>query len=355
MKRIVTIVGARPQFIKAAVVSRLIRSDFSDRFSEYLVHTGQHYDDNMSDLFFRQLAIPTPDQNLGVGSGTHAEMTAQMLVGIERVLLEQQPDIVLVYGDTNSTLAAALAAAKLHIPVAHVEAGLRSFNRHMPEEHNRVLTDHVATYLFCPTETAREHLKREGVTEGVHVVGDVMLDAALYYKAYASSHETLHGVNLAKPFALLTLHRAENTDNAERLRQIVSGVNSCDNTSFVFPVHPRTRKKMAEQGLVLQQHVIQVEPVGYLEMVALEERCQFVITDSGGVQKEAYFYQKPCLTLRTETEWTETVETGWNTLVPADSKKISNAIASVSRPNEYPQLYGDGSAGTAILELLKGS
>ncbi len=365
MKTLVTVVGARPQFIKAAVLSRLIRSDaYRDSFQEILVHTGQHYDDNMSEVFFREMEIPEPDINLNVGSGSHGRMTGQMLIGIEEVILDKQPDMVLVYGDTNSTLAGALAASKLHVPVAHVEAGLRSYWKAMPEEQNRVLTDHVSTWLFCPTETARLNLEKEGLREGVHVVGDVMLDASLYYRRKVEA-EMAKGVtrlpalfgggrsDVAGPpdFYLLTIHRAENTDDPERLRRIAGALNAVKRNA-IFPIHPRTRKKLAEHNVVFEPHILLVDPVGYLEMMELELRCCFVVTDSGGMQKEAYFFKKPCITLRDQTEWVETVESGWNRVVGCDHTQIVGALSQVSIPTEQPDFYGGGEAGKAIASVL---
>jgi len=315
--RIFTVVGARPQFIKASVLSRLVRSErYRGRATEFLVHTGQHYDENMSDVFFREMEIPDPDVNLGIGSGTHGRMTGEMLASIETLLLERRPDIVLVYGDTNSTLAGALAAAKLGIPVAHVEAGLRSYNMQMPEEINRLLTDHVSTWLFCPTTNAVENLRREGVPNSLYTgrqqsvltVGDVMLDASLHYRARASerslSKRPAARLGLPPRYVLATIHRAENTDKIERLRSIVQGLNAVADTPIVFPIHPRTLKALATAGVALGRHIHAIEPVGYFDMLDLEEACELILTDSGGVQKEAFFFEKPCITLRDETEWT---------------------------------------------------
>jgi UDP-GlcNAc3NAcA epimerase len=352
----VTVVGARPQFIKAAVLSRLIRERCSGRLSECLVHTGQHYDDNMSEVFFRQMRIPAPDVALGVGSGSHGRQTGAMLSALEEVLLDRKPDQVLVYGDTNSPLAGALAAAKLHIPVAHVEAGLRSFYRAMPEEINRVVTDHVSDLLLCPTPTAVDNLAAEGIRSGVHLVGDVMLDASLYYRNLIEEGrvELLLPPRLPADFYLLTLHRAENTDDPTRLQAIVDTLNSMSGHPGVFPVHPRTRKMLAGQGLHLAGHILAIEPVGFLEMLALESRCRFIVTDSGGMQKEALFLGKPCITLRDQTEWVETVQAGWNTLVGADPQKIRTAFEEVRAPAERPAFYGNGDAGSKILTLLGG-
>jgi UDP-GlcNAc3NAcA epimerase len=337
-------------------LSRLIRENKANELSEYLVHTGQHYDDNMSEVFFRQLRIPAPIIDLGVGSGSHGQQTGAMLAALEQVLLERRPDRVLVYGDTNSTLAGALAAAKLHIPVAHVEAGLRSFNRAMPEEINRILTDHLSDLLLCPTPAAVANLAAEGIHDGVHQVGDVMLDASLYYRnLIEESQEQIRlPVGLPDDFYLLTLHRAENTDEPARLRAVVDALNSLSGFPGVFPMHPRTRKALASQGLRLASHILAIEPVGFLEMLALESRCRFIVTDSGGMQKEACFLSKPCITLRDQTEWVETVQTGWNTLVGADPQKIRRAFERVRAPAKLPDFYGDGDAGSKILSLLLG-
>lgn len=359
---IVTVIGARPQFIKAAVLSRYLKNHPSLGISETLVHTGQHYDTNMSDIFFTQMDIPYPDVNLHLGSGSHGTMTGTMLVEIEKILLERRPDAVLVYGDTNSTLAGALAASKLLIPVIHVEAGLRSYMMAMPEEQNRRLTDHIATWLFCPTKTAIENLAKEGINHNtqsgkasadnkyVIQTGDIMYDASLYYRKKASeSHiksENICGFN--ENFLLLTIHRAENTDNLERLKAIAAGINSVKDKNFVFPVHPRTRKILENNGIHFDSHVHLIEPVGYLEMISLESACAGVVTDSGGVQKEAYFFDKPCITLRDATEWTELVEIGWNTLAGANTDKIISSIHNMQIPFEHPALYGNGNTAEQI-------
>ena len=353
MKKIVTVVGARPQFIKAAVLSRLIIEEYGDSCREIIIHTGQHYDKNMSQIFFQEMNIPEPDINLEIGSGSHGKMTGRMLEGIENTLLREKPDILLVYGDTNSTLAGALAASKLHIPVAHVEAGLRSFNMQMPEEQNRILTDHIASFLFCPTDTAAANLLNEGIKHGVHNVGDVMLDASLYYRKLFSDHSQELDNNIDS-FVLMTLHRAENTDNPERLESIVNAVNRSSNRTFILPLHPRTRKALDSAALSFNSHVNVIDPVGFREMLNLEETCEIVLTDSGGVQKEAFFLKKPCITMRDQTEWTETVDAGCNTLVGANEDKIAAALNRSSYSNEWPNLYGTGSSGRTILkELMK--
>jgi len=344
--KIMSVVGARPQFIKAAPVSRVLRRTHE----EVLVHTGQHYDDNMSEIFFRELEIPEPDINLGVGSGPHGEQTGVMMAGIEKVALDVRPDWVLVYGDTNSTVAAALVAAKLHIKVAHVEAGLRSFDRRMPEEINRVLTDHVSDLLLCPTDAAIHNLAREGIDHGVHLVGDVMYDAFLFNLEAARKRDgVLKKLGLAPgAFALATIHRAENADDPARLAAILEGIDR-SGMDVILPLHPRTRARLNE---VPPARIRVVDPVGYLDMLALEDAAAVIVTDSGGVQKEAYFLSKPCVTLRDRTEWTETVEAGWNTVVDADSGQIVEAMRSFRPKGVHPNLYGDGHAAEKIAELL---
>jgi UDP-GlcNAc3NAcA epimerase len=361
--KVISIVGARPQFIKAAPVSRALRQVAH----EVLVHTGQHYDYDMSAIFFDELQIPPPDYNLEVGSGSHGWQTGQMLIRIEETLLQEQPDWVLVYGDTNSTLAGALAAVKLHIPLAHVEAGLRSFNREMPEEHNRVLTDHAAALLLCPTKTAVDHLAHEGVTRGVHLVGDVMLDAVLYNLALAEQRAgPLARLGLASGgYALATVHRPQNTDDPVRLQAILDTLQAlAADYPVVFPVHPRARRKLAELHTSYTPDLQLIEPVGYLDMLILERHARLILTDSGGVQKEAYFFAVPCLTLRRETEWVETVDTGWNRLIhpagdpprasvmgedPASIVQLARDFRPTGSP---PPLFGDGHAADRIAALL---
>lgn len=354
MKKIITIIGARPQFIKAAVLSRLIRSNnWKDKFTEVLIHTGQHYDTNMSEVFFQQMRIPTPDINLNVGSASHGKMTGEMLIQIEKVLIAENPDILIVYGDTNSTLAGALAASKLNIPIAHIEAGLRSYWKKMPEEQNRILADNLSTWLFCPTETAVSNLKKEGINEGVICVGDIMLDASLYYQkeVNSSSYKKIR-INNNSPFFLLTIHRAENTDDAISLNNIFKGLTS-DNINGIFPIHPRTKKKMEEFNIKIPNNIIMINPIGYLEMIELQQNCKFIVTDSGGVQKEAYFMKKPCITLRNQTEWVETVDSGWNTLVGTNIDLIKHSIMSIKCPQEYSNIYGNGNAAEQILSALQ--
>jgi UDP-N-acetylglucosamine 2-epimerase len=345
--KIVSIVGARPQFIKAAAVSRELRRGHT----EILVHTGQHYDYQMSGVFFDGLELPPADVNLGVGSGSHGAQTGAMLADVEAVLVRERPDCVLVYGDTNSTLAGALAAAKLSVPVVHVEAGLRSFNRRMPEEINRVLVDHVSDLLLCPSDTAAAHLANEGITTNVHVVGDVMLDVLNWAteRIAAAPPRALDRLGLNGGSHLLaTVHRSENTDDAGRLTRILSAFNAIDER-VVFPVHPRTRKAIAGLDCPVSPQLQLIDPVGYVDMVALTKSARMVLTDSGGLQKEAYWLGVPCVTLRDETEWVETVEAGWNTLAGADAESILGAVRSYSPPSAHPSLYGHGRAAQACV------
>jgi UDP-GlcNAc3NAcA epimerase len=358
--KLATIVGARPQFIKAAAVSRHLRAD--PNWTEVLIHTGQHFDPEMSEVFFAELRVPQPDYNLGIGSGTHGAQTGRMLEAIEATLLEVRPRMVLVYGDTNSTLAAALAAAKLHIPLAHVEAGLRSFNRRMPEEINRIVTDHLAELLFAPTEVGVGNLLREGIDRRrIHQVGDVMYDVALHYAEAAGSRRALLSrLNLSpKAYILATIHRAESTDELGRLHAILEGLAAvaCE-YPVVLPLHPRTRSTLAGSDLLGRLpaacHVI--EPVGYLDMIVLEMNARMIATDSGGVQKEAFFYRVPCVTLRTETEWTELVDLGWNLIVaPENAAAVAAGLrAGLARPPGAEAMpYGDGTAAQRIVSLLR--
>jgi len=354
--KIASVVGARPQFIKAAMVSRELRK--IDNLKEVIVHTGQHYDDNMSRVFFEELMIPAPDYDLGVGSGTQGEQTAEILKRLERVLLTEEPDLVLVYGDTNSTLAGALAAAKLRIPVGHVEAGLRSYNRQMPEEINRVMSDHVSDYLFCPTQTAVANLASEGVTAGVYKVGDVMYDAALFYSDIADNRSrVLERLNVAaKTYYLATVHRAENTDELPRLASIFQALTILEEL-VIIPLHPRTRKVIENSGLVLSGGLKIIQPLSYLDMMSLERNAKLILTDSGGVQKEAYFFRVPCITLRNETEWPETVESGWNRIAGTRVESILEAITtprckSEGAPDNY---FGTGDASKKICGIISRS
>ncbi|MCY3022079.1 MAG: UDP-N-acetylglucosamine 2-epimerase (non-hydrolyzing) [Planctomycetota bacterium] len=358
-KRIVTVVGARPQFIKAAAVSRVLRA--AAGLEEILIHTGQHYDENMSDVFFKELEIPRPDYHLGIGSGSHGAQTGRMLETIERALLETKPALLLVYGDTNSTLAGALAAAKLHIAVAHVEAGLRSFNRRMPEEINRVVTDHLADWLFAPTTGAVQHLKDEGLPDSrVHLSGDVMYDAALYYAAKATRESRILETLSLKPkgYILATIHRAENTDDPSRLAAVFGGLmEAAQAMPVVLPLHPRTRKMLQQAGLLetISRRLRLTEPAGYLDMVMLERNASVVVTDSGGVQKEAFFYRVPCVTLRDETEWVELVELGWNRVVPPHgAAQVADGIrASSAARGAEGSPYGTGDAAQRIVKVLQ--
>ena len=360
--KIVTILGARPQFIKAAPVCKAISEynhsleDSSRAITELIVHTGQHYDYNMSQVFFKEMHIPRAHVNLGIGSGSHGKQTGEMLIRIEQVLASEKPDWVLVYGDTNSTLAGALAATKLHIPVAHVEAGLRSFNREMPEEHNRVLTDHCADLLFCPSRTAVANLKQEGIVRGVHWVGDTMYDAVLQFSEIARARSNIleRLQLLANEYYLATIHRPYNTDNPENLSEILKAFVQLDKL-VIFPMHPRTKVKIEGIGWdtsAQSSKLIPTAPVGYLDMLVLEKNAHMILTDSGGMQKEAYFLNTPCITLRPETEWVETVEAGWNLLAIANQKKIIEAVTTFCRPGKHPPLYGDGSSATKIVGIL---
>jgi len=352
--KVVTVIGARPQFIKAAPVCRALRAA---GHAEYLVHTGQHYDYEMSQVFFDELGIPQPDVNLEVGSGPHGWQTGQMLIRLEEVLLAQRPDRVLVYGDTNSTLAGALAAVKLRVPVAHVEAGLRSFNRAMPEEHNRVLTDHIADLLFCPTPTAVDNLRNEGITRGVHLVGDTMYDAVLQFAGVARQRSTILARLGLRPrgYLLATVHRPANTDEPANLRNILAAFAALAEP-VIFPVHPRTRKKIEELGLGAGggagTNPRLIEPVGYLDMLMLEQNARLILTDSGGIQKEAYWLGVPCVTLRTETEWVETVAAGWNVVVGADRARIVEAANRSTWPKKQSLIFGNGDAALTIVRLL---
>ena len=349
--KIITIIGARPQFIKAAALSREIAKH--DNIKEIIVHTGQHYDSNMSDIFFEQMSIPKPHFNLDINGLGHGAMTGQMLEKIEKVLLSEKPDWVLIYGDTNSTIAGALAAKKLHIKVAHVEAGLRSYNMDMPEEVNRILTDRISDILFCPTDTAIKNLEKEGYNNiDCRIVksGDIMQDAAIFY----TQKEQKPSIDLPKKFILATIHRAENTDEPKRLGAILEALNKiAKETTIILPLHPRTKKIIEDSSFNIQNINI-IEPVGYLEMVYMLNRCKLVMTDSGGLQKEAFFFKKPCLTMRDETEWIELIENNFNTLVGAQKDEIINAYKEQNYQLNYNiDLYGGGTAAKKIIEELK--
>lgn len=357
--KILTVLGARPQFIKAAAVSRAIRAhneSGGDALQEVIVHTGQHFDANMSDVFFEQLDIPTPDHHLGISGLGHGAMTGRMLEGLETLIQAEKPAWVLVYGDTNSTLAGALAAAKLHVPVAHVEAGLRSFNMRMPEEINRVVTDRISTLLLCPTATAARHLRDEGIANGVHVVGDVMLDVSLYYREVARSRSTiLSDLKLCeRQFALVTCHRAENTDDAARLASIVEAMAAiARRIPVVWPVHPRTRKLLDTNALADRlEGVTLTEPLNFLDMIALEQAAAIILTDSGGIQKEAFFYGVPCVTMRDETEWVETIECGANRLAGASTTAILAAFEDMIAAGPIGHDAAPYGAGTAAEDVV---
>ena len=344
-KKILSVVGARPQFVKAGAVSRAFSN--ASGLNEVLVHTGQHFDDNMSEVFFRELEIPAPAYNLGIGGGTQGKMTGRMIEGLEATMLEERPDAVLIYGDTNSTLAGALAAVKLHIPVVHVEAGLRSFNRKMPEEINRVMADHLSDLLFCPTSTSVSNLSNEGITDNVFHVGDVMFDATLFAKERA--HElSLISERLdlkGKKYGVCTIHRAESTDDEPLFRSMIAFLESFSREMpIIFPVHPRTRKTLETYSVTIPQNVILIDPVGYFDIHHLLSGADIVLTDSGGLQKEAYFHNVPCITMRTETEWVETIEAGWNRLW---------SVAEFTTPRSKIDEYGDGKAAEKIVTLLK--
>jgi len=345
---IMTIVGARPQFIKAAPVSRALHG----RHRQILLHTGQHYDDNMSGQFFRELGLPAPDLDLGVGSGRHGEQTAAMLAGIERAMLEWRPATVIVYGDTNSTLAGALAASKLQISIAHVEAGLRAFNRSLPEETNRIVTDHLASQLFCPSAVSARHLAAEGITRGVHVVGDVMADQLAWAVACAAQSRVLERLGLSdRGYFLATVHRAGTVADPAALDRIMRALEQLD-ARVVFPVHPRTRTALTAAGLEPRANVTLVEPAGYLDMIRLQQGARAILTDSGGMQKEAYWLRVPCVTMRDETEWDETVSAGWNTLAGTETDRIIEAVRTLTPPAAHPPIYGSAGAAARIVELL---
>ena len=355
--KVISIVGARPQFIKASSVSKALRQT---EHQEFIIHTGQHYDYEMSRVFFNEMELPEPDVNLEVGSGSHGKQTGEMLMQIEKVLMTEKPDCVLVYGDTNSTLAGALAAVKLHIPVAHVEAGLRSFNRKMPEEHNRVLTDHMSDFLFCPTKTAVKNLEHEGITKGVHLVGDVMYDSILHnIKLAERNSDVLERMKLKpKCYALATMHRAENTDDPKRLTSIFQALDEIARCGLtvIMPLHPRTKQFLINSKFKIQNSKIDcIDPVSYLDMLMLEKNARVILTDSGGMQKEAYWLKVPCITLRDETEWIETVESKWNKVVGADTNQIIDTVSRIELGSEHSNAYGNGRASEQIVHLISNS
>ncbi len=354
--RIVSIVGARPQFVKLAVICRALARRAADQaWSHRIVHTGQHYDPELSSVFFEELEIPPPDHDLEVGSGAHGAQTGEMLKRLEPIMISEKPDWVLLYGDTNSTLAGAIVAAKLDLRIAHIESGLRSYRRAMPEEINRIVADRLSDLLFCPTPLAVENLRKEGLQDRAVLTGDVMYDASLAFSEVAEKR----GGPLADDwksgeFALATVHRAENTDDPGRLRAIVGALDKIARTicPVVWPMHPRTKKKLADLGLSTGS-VSVIQPVSYLEMLLLEGRARFILTDSGGVQKEAYFLRVPCITLRDETEWQETLENNCNVLTGCCEDKIAEAVAAVDRAGPWTAAYGNGDAGGAMLDALK--
>lgn len=355
--KIVTIVGARPQFIKAAMFSNAVARKRSKSIDEVLVHTGQHYDTSMSDIFFNQMGIPEPNYNLGVKAVRHGEMIGRMLIDIEKVLISECPDIVVVYGDTNSTVAAALASSNLGIYLAHIEAGLRSYDRAMPEEISRVLTDNLSDFLFCPSATAAQNLKSEGITDGVHIVGDIMLDAHKHFSATNAPTEIDHILNdlNGKDYVLATIHRGENTDNKERLHSIFEGLKRVAKYMMVIiPIHPRTLKMLNRFDIHsdIRDSIKVIDPVGYMEMLKLQKNSSVIVTDSGGLQKEAYFSKVPCVTIRQTTEWSETVTAGWNSLCDADPEAIFCAIREVSEGKDHPDIFGNGDTAKIILDTL---
>jgi len=375
--KVLTIIGARPQIIKASAMSRCIRNSFKGQIEETILHTGQHYDHNMSDVFFQELEIPKPDMNLNVGSNTHGKQTSEMLVGIEEVCLKNKPDFVLVYGDTNSTLAGSLAASKLHIPCIHIEAGLRSFNKKMPEEVNRIVCDHLATFLFCPTSSAMQNLEHEGFSlqskgpysadePGIFLSGDIMYDNSIFFEQKAKSSSTiLKDLNLSpNNFSLCTVHRDHNTDNKVNFENIFLSLLEIIKTQslkIVLPLHPRTKKLMSSNlsesllsDIKKQNNLLIIDPVSFLDMIALESNSRIVLTDSGGVQKEAFFFKKPCVVLRPETEWIELVENGNNRLAAADQELIVQSFNHLYSKNDYtyPSFYGEGNAAELICNII---
>ena len=375
--KIITIIGARPQIIKAAAISRAIHTRFKDQITELIVHTGQHYDDNMSAIFFSEMGIPEADYNLSVGSGNHGAQTAKMMEGIETILLKERPDALLVYGDTNSTLAGALAAAKIHIPVVHIEAGLRSYNKSMPEEINRITCDHCSTLLFSPTNQGISNLVKEGFSTTIHSkasidhplvfkTGDIMFDNSMYFSSIANEKQGLVEKLQLTPgeFILCTIHRDSNTDKPDHLNQIIRGllqIQQISNQVLVLPLHPRTRKKMTEllepavaEELQDNSRIQVIDPAGFLDMISLESRCSMVITDSGGVQKEAFFFKKPCIILREQTEWVEIVENGNALLVGSSEEKLIEAYHQLTTKKDYtyPPFFGDGHASEEICRLM---
>lgn len=352
---VITIVGARPQFIKAAPLSTALQNI---GIKEVIIHTGQHYDRNMSEIFFEELGIPKPKYNINVGSGHHGFQTGKMLENIERILLDERPEMVIVYGDTNSTLAGALAAAKLHIPLAHIESGLRSHNRYMPEEINRILTDHCSSLLFAPTETSANNLKREGLADDkIYVSGDIMLDATLAALNIVQTRIQDECLRKYEKYVLVTIHRAENTDDESSLRRIYEQINLLsEKVTVIMPIHPRTKSKLNSLGLLEKKgsNLIITDPMGYLDMIESISNAEIIVTDSGGLQKEAYFLKKLCITIRNETEWTELVESGWNVLAPPSKDlDLCNIYNNIQKPNHHIPFYGEGKASEFIASKIK--
>ena len=377
MKKIITVIGARPQIIKAAAISRAIKNNFSDKILEVIVHTGQHYDENMSQIFFEELEIPFPNYNLNVGSGSHGEQTAKMLEGLENIYVQENPDAVIVYGDTNSTIAGALAASKIHIPVIHIEAGLRSFNKAMPEEINRIACDHMSTLLFTPSETGHRNLLNEGIKNDqkeaasidnpkIYLCGDIMYDNSLYFSAMSEQKsEILKELEITTDgFILCTIHRDTNTDDTANLNAIFRGLLRIQKTStlkIVLPLHPRTKDKMTsnlDNSLLLEitqnRNIKIIQPLGFLDIISLEKNARLIITDSGGLQKEAFFFQKPCVILREQTEWIEIVENGNALIAGANELKIISSVETLIKKTDYtyPNLYGDGNAANFICKKI---
>lgn len=373
MIKIVTIVGARPQIIKAAALSRAIKKKFADKIREIIVHTGQHYDDNMSQVFFDELGIPQPDFNLNIRSASHGEQTGMMISGIEKIVQQEQPDCIVIYGDTNSTLAAAIAASKINVPIAHIEAGLRSYNKLMPEEVNRIISDHVSTFLFCPTKTAFDNLIREGFKEKneppytinnpkIYHCGDIMYDNSIYFSELAEKKSSILMENdlTAGQFILATIHRNNNTDDAYRLRSIFNALTKvAQGRKIIIPLHPRTTKQLEQipdlyQSIKKEKNMIIVPPVSFLEMICLEKNAGLLITDSGGVQKEAFFFKRPCIILRSETEWVELTACGASRLADADENRIIHATEHFFSQQElsFPELFGNGKTAEFICEEI---
>ena len=377
MKKIITVIGARPQIIKAAAISRAIKNNFSDKILEVIVHTGQHYDENMSQIFFEELEIPFPDYNLNVGSGSHGEQTAKMLEGLENIYLQEKPDAVIVYGDTNSTIAGALAASKIHIPVIHIEAGLRSFNKAMPEEINRIACDHMSTLLFTPTEIGQRNLLNEGIKNDkkevasidnpkIYLCGDIMYDNSLYFSAMSEQKsEILKELEITTDeFILCTIHRDTNTDDTANLNAIFLAllrIQKTSNLKIVLPLHPRTKEKLnshLDENLLTELNQNKnfkiIPPLGFLDIISLEKNARLIITDSGGLQKEAFFFQKPCVILREQTEWIEIVENGNALIAGANELKIISSVETLMKRTDftYPNLYGDGNAANFICKKI---